>query len=164
MKYWNNLTQIENEVMRVGEFKNLMMLVANGSETASGQEIQTGLYTLLGMIEDIDEKLSKHFQDLWDSVRHDDGGDDSEEEEISLNIDDSTTSYAWDPVDSNLQYSETISLDGLDINLGSDVVYSATMNDQMSIPTLTTAQIAELTSNSVWSHIVNDLNTYKSNT
>jgi hypothetical protein len=73
MKHWNTLTELENEVHRIREFKTLFDVVTRGiAETGSNMdEVVTVLYTLLGMVEDIDEKLYPKFHELWDEIRTD---------------------------------------------------------------------------------------------
>lgn len=72
MKHWNTLTELENQVYRVREFKTLLNVTTRGiAETGSDiDEVATVLYTLLGMIEDIDSKLYDQFHTLWDQVRN----------------------------------------------------------------------------------------------
>lgn len=71
MKHWNTLTELENQVYRVREFKTLLDVTTRGiAETGSSiDEVTTVMYTLLGMIEDIDSKLYDQFHILWDEVR-----------------------------------------------------------------------------------------------
>lgn len=72
MKHWNELTELETEIIRVGEFKNLFKLLVAGVENdADIKVIQSAIYTLEGMIDDIDSTLYEKFQTVWDSVRDD---------------------------------------------------------------------------------------------
>ena len=82
MKYWNTLTNLENEIIRVREFKTLLDVTTRGlTETGSTpEETSTVLYTLLGMIEDIDSKMYDNFQSLWNQVRTDSWKDDEDAE------------------------------------------------------------------------------------
>ncbi len=88
MKHWTNLTALENEIHRVREFKTLLDVTTRGlTETGSTpEETSTVLYTLLGMIEDIDSKMYDNFQSLWDEVRTDSW--ESDENESDTNSDD----------------------------------------------------------------------------
>lgn len=85
MKYWNTLTNLENEILRVREFKTLLDVTTRGlTETGSTpEETSTVLYTLLGMIEDIDSKMYDNFQSLWDQVRTDSWKSNDEDENSS---------------------------------------------------------------------------------
>ena len=70
MKHWKELNNIETQIIRVSEFANLYNLVLGGVENgATDSQIQTGLFTMQGMLEDINDKLYPAFQELWDSVR-----------------------------------------------------------------------------------------------
>lgn len=85
MKYWNTLTNLENEILRVREFKILLDVTTRGlTETGSTpEETSTVLYTLLGMIEDIDSKMYDNFHSLWDQIRTDSRKSDDEDENSS---------------------------------------------------------------------------------
>lgn len=73
MKHWNTLTELEEQVHRIREFKTLYDVATRGltESGSSPEETATVLYTLLGMIEDIDSKLYDHFHALWDEIRTD---------------------------------------------------------------------------------------------
>jgi hypothetical protein len=71
MKYWNTLNNLENEILRIREFKILFDITTRGlTETKSTpKEISTILYILLDMIENIDSKMHDDFQSLWNQIR-----------------------------------------------------------------------------------------------
>ena len=70
MKHWGELTELESAIIRVGEFKNLFKLLVAGSENyVDVKVLQSVIYTLEGMIDDIDSTLYEKFQTVWDSVR-----------------------------------------------------------------------------------------------
>ena len=72
MKHWNELTELESAIIRVGEFKNLFKLVVAGTENyVDIKVLQSAIYTLEGMIDDIDSTLYEKFQSVWDSVKYD---------------------------------------------------------------------------------------------
>jgi len=82
MKHWSELTELETEIIRVGEFKNLFKLLVAGTENyVDIKVLQSVIYTLEGMIDDIDSKLYEKFQTVWDTVR--DESFSEEEEEFS---------------------------------------------------------------------------------
>lgn len=114
MKHWNELTELETEIIRVSEFKNLFKLLVAGTENyVDIKVLQSAIYTMETMIDDIDSTLYEKFQTVWDCVR-DEGDDDEEpeEEKFEFNFDGdrhmnmntygtyteypSTTSYAYD--------------------------------------------------------------------
>ena len=89
MKHWSELTELESEIIRVGEFKNLFKLLVAGTENyVDIKVLQSAIYTLEGMIDDIDSTLYEKFQTVFDAVR-DEGDDDEEpeEEEFEFNFD-----------------------------------------------------------------------------
>ena len=72
MKHWGELTELESAIIRVGEFKNLFKLLVAGSENyVDVKVLQSAIYTLEGMIDDINSTLYEKFQTVWDAVRDD---------------------------------------------------------------------------------------------
>ena len=85
MKHWTELNELESAIIRVGEFKNLFKLLVAGSENGVDiQVLQSAIYTMEGMIDDIDSTLYEKFQTVWDAVKYEEteGG----EEEFSFEI------------------------------------------------------------------------------
>jgi hypothetical protein len=79
MKHWGALTDLETAIIRVGEFKNLFKLLVAGSENDVDMKVlQSAIYTMEGMIDDIDSTLYEKFQTVFDAVR--DENNESEEE------------------------------------------------------------------------------------
>ena len=73
MKHWNELTELETEIIKVSEFKNLFKLLVAGTENyVDIKVLQSAIYTLEGMIDDIDSTLYEKFQTVWDCVRDED--------------------------------------------------------------------------------------------
>jgi hypothetical protein len=72
MKHWGELTDLESAIIRVGEFKNLFKLLVAGTENyVDIKVLQSAIYTMEGMIDDIDSTLYEKFQTVWDAVRDD---------------------------------------------------------------------------------------------
>jgi hypothetical protein len=72
MKHWNELTDLETEIIRVSEFKNLFKLLVAGTENyVDIKVLQSAIYTMEGMIDDIDSTLYEKFQTVWDCVKDD---------------------------------------------------------------------------------------------
>ena len=70
MKHWNELTELESEIIRVGEFKNLFKLLVAGTENyVDIKVLQSAIYTMETMIDDIDSTLYEKFQTVFDAVR-----------------------------------------------------------------------------------------------
>ena len=73
MKHWNELTELESEIIRVGEFKNLFKLLVAGTENyVDIKVLQSAIYTMETMIDDIDSKLYEKFETVFDAVRDED--------------------------------------------------------------------------------------------
>jgi len=73
MKHWNELTELETEIIKVSEFKNLFKLLVAGTENyVDIKVLQSAIYTMEGMIDDIDSTLYEKFQTVWDAVRDED--------------------------------------------------------------------------------------------
>ena len=72
MKHWNELTELETEIIRVSEFKNLFKLLVAGTENyVDIKVLQSAIYTMEGMLDDIDSTLYEKFQTVFDAVRDD---------------------------------------------------------------------------------------------
>ena len=73
MKHWSELTELESEIIRVGEFKNLFKLLVAGTENyVDIKVLQSAIYTMETMIDDIDSKLYEKFETVFDAVRDED--------------------------------------------------------------------------------------------
>ena len=73
MKHWGELTDLETAIIRVGEFKNLFKLLVAGTENyVDIKVLQSAIYTMETMIDDIDSTLYEKFQTVWDCVRDED--------------------------------------------------------------------------------------------
>jgi hypothetical protein len=73
MKHWNELTELETEIIKVSEFKNLFKLLVAGTENyVDIKVLQSAIYTMESMIDDIDSTLYEKFQTVWDCVRDED--------------------------------------------------------------------------------------------
>ena len=95
MKHWGELNELETEIIRVSEFKNLFKLLVAGTENyVDIKVLQSAIYTMESMIDDIDSTLYEKFETVFDAVRDEEteGG----EEEFEFNFStmaDSQTEY-----------------------------------------------------------------------
>ena len=81
MKHWGELNDLETAIIRVGEFKNLFKLLVAGTENyVDIKVLQSAIYTMEGMIDDIDSTLYEKFQTVFDAVRDEDTTEGGEEE------------------------------------------------------------------------------------
>jgi hypothetical protein len=71
MKYSTELSNLESEIIRLDTMKSLTRLIAEGSPNCRPEDTVDALWHISEMIEDINEKASQHFQNLWDQVRED---------------------------------------------------------------------------------------------
>lgn len=105
MKHWTELTELESAIFRVGEFKNLFKLLVVGAENYVEMKVlQSAIYTLESMIDDIDSTLYEKFQTIFDAVRDEDTETESEEEEFNtptMNINSVTSGYGTYTVPQN---------------------------------------------------------------
>ena len=85
MKHWNELTELETEIIRVSEFKNLFKLLVAGTENyVDIKVLQSAIYTMETMIDDIDSTLYEKFQTVWDSVKYESFSEEEEEFEFDF--------------------------------------------------------------------------------
>jgi len=82
MKHWTELTELESAIIRVGEFKNLFKLLVAGTESYIDMKVlQSAIYTMEGMIDDIDSTLYEKFETVFNAVRDEDTESEEEESE-----------------------------------------------------------------------------------
>jgi hypothetical protein len=75
MKYWQELTNIECEIIRLDAVKSLLTVVCNGMENTSKiEDIENSMWHILGSIEDIKDKQYETFQELFDMIKQEDTG------------------------------------------------------------------------------------------
>lgn len=80
MKHWGELNELETEIIRVSEFKNLFKLLVAGTENYVDLKVmQSAIYTMEGMIDDIDSTLYEKFQTVFDAVRDESSSEEKEE-------------------------------------------------------------------------------------
>ena len=80
MKHWSELNELESAIIRVGEFKNLFKLLVAGSENyVDVKVLQSAIYTMEGMIDDIDSTLYEKFETVFNAVRDESFSEEEEE-------------------------------------------------------------------------------------
>jgi len=120
MKHWSELNELETAIIRVGEFKNLFKLLVAGTENyVDIKVLQSAIYTMEGMIDDIDSTLYEKFQTVFDAVRDEDRETEGGEEEFTFDTLQEEYEYEtkW-PFD-NMNYS-TVTISGAE-NQGTTV-------------------------------------------
>jgi hypothetical protein len=87
MKYYKELSEIENEIIRLDTVQSMLKIVADSVMSSQEQDVQHSLWFITDEIENINEKVSQQFYDLWNVVR-----DDSRKSPVSAYIAPSETS------------------------------------------------------------------------
>jgi len=97
MKHWGELNELETEIIRVSEFKNLFKLLVAGTENyVDIKVLPSAIYTMEGMLDDIDSTLYEKFQTVFDAVRDDEteGGEEEFEFNFSTMNDNNVNAYS----------------------------------------------------------------------
>lgn len=68
MKYFNELTDVENEIIRLGEMRKLLAVIANGTDGSTRDEIESAIHYIEGSISDISDRLFERFQILFNAI------------------------------------------------------------------------------------------------
>lgn len=71
MKYWEALNEVDTQVVRLAEMRNLMAVIVNGIDSSSHEEVASAFHYIEGSIADISEQLSEKFQQLHEAVAAD---------------------------------------------------------------------------------------------
>ena len=100
MKHWTELNKLESAIIRVGEFKNLFKLLVAGTENdVDIKVLQSAIYTMEGMIDDIDSTLYEKFQTIFDAVRDENAEPEEKQEEFDFStMNDYTTVNAYSTI------------------------------------------------------------------
>jgi 5-methylthioribose kinase len=102
MKYYYQLSQLEQEVIRLKSFYSTFRVIANGVEQSTSEDINEALFYLEGSLEDIQKNLDEVFQKLWNDVREESWVEDEE-------LEDEQSNDVWNHVVENLQIKPNIS-------------------------------------------------------
>lgn len=68
MKYFEALNEVDTQVVRLAEMRNLLAVIINGLDSSSQEEIVSAFHYIEGSIDDISEQLSEKFQQLFDAI------------------------------------------------------------------------------------------------
>jgi len=71
MKYWNELTAVESESIRLECLLSLLRTVAHGAENVDKETLVDCIWHMEGTLEDINGKLRAAFNQTWDAVAED---------------------------------------------------------------------------------------------
>jgi len=71
MKFYSELSKLEDNIIRLDTVQSMLKIVADGVMSSQEQDVQHSLWFITDEIEDINEKASRQFYDLWNVVRED---------------------------------------------------------------------------------------------
>ncbi len=66
MKYYAELSKMEDQIIRLDTLCSTMRAIAGGVGSVSLEDASNALWHVTGSIEDIHEKLRSEFDELWD--------------------------------------------------------------------------------------------------
>jgi hypothetical protein len=87
MKFYSELSKLEDDIIRLDTVQSMLKIVADSVMSSQEQDVQHSLWFITDEIENINEKVSQQFYDLWNVVR-----DDSRKSPVSAYIAPSETS------------------------------------------------------------------------
>ena len=73
MKYYGELSNIETQIIRLSAMSSVLRVISIGAEQANTEDIRNALWYIEGSIEDIHDCLNARFNELWETVRDEDG-------------------------------------------------------------------------------------------
>lgn len=73
MKYYSELSNIETQIIRLSAMSSVLRVISNGAEHSSDEDVRNALWYIEGSIEDIHDCLNARFNELWETVRDEDG-------------------------------------------------------------------------------------------
>jgi hypothetical protein len=69
MKYWDNLRNVEDQIVRLDSVESILRVLGNSETTR--EDMLNIIWYLDGAVEDINKNLSDKFYELWNEVRDD---------------------------------------------------------------------------------------------
>ncbi len=72
MKYWTELSKIEEQIIRLSSLESLLRTIACGVPQTNLEDAEAAIWYLAGSIEDIHKNLRYEFDELWEIVRDED--------------------------------------------------------------------------------------------
>ena len=71
MKYFNELSRIEDEIIRLSSLESVLRTIASGIPHTNLEDAELAVWHLAGTIENIHTNLRYEFDELWEIVRND---------------------------------------------------------------------------------------------
>jgi hypothetical protein len=69
MKYYSELSKIEDSIIRLECIESMLRVVASGIPSTNLEDVSNALWHLSGSVEDIHKNLRNDFDELWEIVR-----------------------------------------------------------------------------------------------
>ena len=69
MKYYSELSKIEDSIIRLECMESMLRVVASGIPSTNLEDASNALWHLSGSVEDIHKNLRNDFDELWEIVR-----------------------------------------------------------------------------------------------
>jgi hypothetical protein len=69
MKYYSELSKIEDSIIRLECIESMLRVVASGIPSTNLEDASNALWHLSGSVEDIHKNLRNDFDELWEIVR-----------------------------------------------------------------------------------------------
>jgi hypothetical protein len=71
MKYWEKLTNLESEIIRLDVLQSTVRVISSGIEGSNFTDIQQSYYLVDECLEDINKKITNEFNNLFEAIRQD---------------------------------------------------------------------------------------------
>jgi len=71
MKHYAELSNLESEIIRLDTLQSLLRLITEGIDSAQEKDIKNSIWHVAEVVEDINQKASEQFYQLWNNVRED---------------------------------------------------------------------------------------------
>lgn len=71
MKHYAELSNLESEIIRLDTLQSLLRMITEGIDAVEEKDIKNSIWHVAEVVEDINQKMSEQFQQLWNNVRED---------------------------------------------------------------------------------------------
>jgi len=69
MKYWTELSRIEDSIIRLSSLESMLRVISCGIPQTNLEDAENSLWYLQGSVEDIHRQLRSDFDALWENIR-----------------------------------------------------------------------------------------------
>jgi len=71
MKYWDELTDLESQLIKLEMLLGAVRTINAGVESSNINDVQNAFYFIEENLEEISKNAGENFQDLWEMIRAD---------------------------------------------------------------------------------------------